>query len=76
MSIQFSSEFQVRQFNVSNALASARIEGVIPTKQLEKNLAEYISGDKSIAQLIEETKQRMALFNVNERYCFSKSKKT
>jgi hypothetical protein len=53
-----SSESQVRQYNVSNALASARIEGVIPTKQLEENLADYISGKKSIAELLEETKQR------------------
>jgi len=53
-----SSESQVRQYNVSNALASARIEGVIPTKQLEKNLADYVSGKKSIAELLEETKQR------------------
>jgi len=53
-----SSESQVRQYNVSNALASARIEGVIPTKQLEKNLADYVSGKKSITELIEETKQR------------------
>ncbi|WP_108645480.1 antitoxin VbhA family protein [Polynucleobacter rarus] len=53
-----SSESQVRQYNVSNALASARIEGVIPTKQLEKNLTDYVSGKKSITELIEETKQR------------------
>lgn len=53
-----SSESQVRQYNVSNALASARIEGVIPTMQLEKNLADYVSGKKSIAELLEETKQR------------------
>ncbi len=51
-------ESQVRQYNVSNALASARIEGVIPTMQLEKNLADYVSGKKSIAELLEETKQR------------------
>jgi hypothetical protein len=49
---------QVRQYNVSNALASARIEGIVPTKQLEKNLADYVLGKKSIAELLEETKQR------------------
>ena len=38
---------QVRQYNVSNALASARIEGVVPTKQLEKNLADYVLGKKT-----------------------------
>jgi len=58
MPTKSSSESQVRQYNVSNALASARIEGVIPTKQLEKNLADYVSGKKSIAELLEETKQR------------------
>jgi len=46
MSIQLSSESQVRQFKVSNALASARIKGVIPTKQLENNLADYVLGKK------------------------------
>ena len=51
-------ESQVRQYNVSNALASARIEGVIPTMQLEKNLADYVSGKKGIAELLEETQQR------------------
>jgi hypothetical protein len=56
-----SSESQVRQYNVSNALASARIEGVIPTKQLEKNLTDYVSGKKSIAELLEETKQRYVI---------------
>ena len=58
MNVKPSSESQVRQYNVSNALASARIEGVIPTMQLEKNLADYVLGKKSIAELLEETKQR------------------
>ena len=53
-----STDSQVRQYNFSNALAYARIEGVIPTKQLEKNLTDYVSGKKSITELIEETKQR------------------
>ena len=61
MPTKSSSESQVRQYNVSNALASARIEGVIPTKQLEKNLADYVSGKKSIAELVEETKQRYVI---------------
>ncbi|QWE08157.1 antitoxin VbhA family protein [Polynucleobacter ibericus] len=58
MPIKLATQSQVRQYNVSNAVASARIEGVVPTKQLEQNLTDYISGKKSIAQLVEETKQR------------------
>ena len=49
---------QARQYNVSNAVASARIEGIVPTKQLEQNLTDYVAGKKSIAQILEETKQR------------------
>ena len=56
MPIKFATQSQVRQYNVSNAVASARIEGIAPTKQLEQNLTDYISGKKSIAQLVEETK--------------------
>ena len=58
MPIKFATQSQVRQYNVSNAVASARIEGIAPTKQLEQNLTDYISGKKSIAQLVEEAKQR------------------
>jgi Antitoxin VbhA len=58
MPIKLATQSQVRQYNVSNAVASARIEGIVPTKQLEQNLSDYISGKKSIAQLVEETKQR------------------
>ncbi len=55
---KFSNQSQVRKYNVSNAVASARIEGITLTKQLEQNLDDYVSGKKSIAQLVEETKQR------------------
>ncbi len=48
---------QLRQYNVSNAIASARIEGVTLAAQIEQSLVDYIDGKKSIAQLIEETKQ-------------------
>lgn len=48
---------QLRQYNVCNAIASARIEGITLTKQFEQKLSSYIDGKKSIAQLIEETKQ-------------------
>ena len=58
MPTKFATQSQVRQYSVSNAVASARIEGIIPTKQLEQNLTDYVAGKKTIAQLIEETKQR------------------
>ena len=58
MPIKFATQSQVRQYNASNAVASARIKGIALTKQLEQNLSDYISGKKSIAQLVEETKQR------------------
>jgi len=49
---------KARHHNVANALASARIEGISLTKRLEKDLADYVTGKKSITQLLEETKQR------------------
>ena len=58
MPTKFATQSQVRQYSVSNAVASARIEGIIPAKQLEQNLTDYVAGKKTIAQLIEETKQR------------------
>lgn len=61
MSNKPSTQSQVRQYNVSNAVASARIEGITPTKQLEQNLTEYIADKKSIGQILEETKQRYAV---------------
>jgi hypothetical protein len=47
---------QLRQHNVCNAIASARIEGITLTKQFEQKLTGYIYGKKSIAKLIKETK--------------------
>ena len=60
MPTKFATQSQTRQYNVSNAVASARIEGIAPTKQLEQNLTDYVAGKKSIAQILEETKQRYA----------------
>ncbi len=48
---------QLRQYNVCNAIASARIEGIVLATQFEQKLTDYINGKKSIAQLIEEAKQ-------------------
>ena len=45
---KFSNQSQVRKYNVSNAVASARIEGITLTKQLEQNLDDYVSGKKAM----------------------------
>ncbi len=50
--------YQSRQFFVSNVAASARIEGLKLSKELEQNLFNYIVGKKSISQLLEQSKQR------------------
>lgn len=60
MPSKLANQSQVRQYNVSNAVASTQIEGIAPTRQLEQNLTDYVAGKKSIAQLIEETKRRYA----------------
>lgn len=60
MPTKFSTQSQVRQYDASNVVASARIEGITPTKQLEQNLTDYVTGNKSIGQILEETKQRYA----------------
>jgi hypothetical protein len=57
MSVKLVKQQTLRQYNVSNAVVSARIEGIVPTGQLKQNLANYISGKKNIAQLIEESKK-------------------
>jgi len=58
MPTKFSTQSLVRQCKVSSAVASARIEGITPTKQLEQNLTDYVAAKKSIGQILEETKQR------------------
>ena len=67
---KFSNQSQVRKYNVSNAVASARIEGITLTKQLEQNLDDYVSGKKSIAQLVEETKNAMSRYDQDNVYCW------
>ncbi len=58
MSIKPDSANKARYFNVANVIASAKIEGITPTQHLEQSLNDYISGKKSIAELLEETKLR------------------
>lgn len=47
-----------RQSIVSNALGSVRVEGLEPSKQVMKELDSFISGHKTIEQIIQETKER------------------
>lgn len=47
-----------RQSIVSNALGSVRVEGLEPSKQVMKELDSFISGNKTIEQIIRETKER------------------
>ncbi|MCX7244659.1 MAG: hypothetical protein NT054_03195 [Burkholderiales bacterium] len=61
MPVKFATQSQARKYSVSNAMAPAHIEGITPTKHLEQNLADYIYGKKSIAQLVKATKQRRAV---------------
>lgn len=60
MSTKFATQSQARQYNFSNVLASARIESIIPTKQLEQNLTDYVADKKSIAEMLKEAKKRYA----------------
>jgi hypothetical protein len=48
---------QLRQYIVYNAIASARVEGIVLATQFEQKLTDYINSKKNISQLIEETKQ-------------------
>lgn len=59
--MKLTTQYQLRQYNVFNTVVSARIEGIALTKQLEKNLADYVADKKTVTQLIEETKQRFEI---------------
>jgi len=48
MSVKLAKQQTLRQCNVYNAVSSARIEGIVPTGQLEQNLTNYISGKKKL----------------------------
>lgn len=47
-----------RKSIVTNALGSVRVEGLEPSKQVMKELDSFISGNKTIEQVIRETKER------------------
>ena len=64
MPIKFVVLHQLRQYNVSNAIASACIEGIALTSQFQKNLTDYVAGKKSIVQLNKEAKQRYAINSI------------
>ena len=60
MPVKLATRHQLRQYNVSNVIASARIEGIALSEQFQKNMTDYVYGKKSIAELLKETKQRYA----------------
>ena len=64
MPVKFVVPRQLRQYNVSNAKASARIEGIALTSQFQKNLTDYVAGKKSIVQLLKEAKQCYAINSI------------
>lgn len=47
-----------RKSSVSSALASVRVEGLEPSKQVLSELDAYIDGKKTIEEIIQETKER------------------
>lgn len=47
-----------RQLNVNKALASARIEGFTPSKELLRDLLDFVEGHRNISELINEAKGR------------------
>jgi hypothetical protein len=48
---------QLRQYNVCNPTASARIEGITLTKQFEEKLTGYVYGKKKYCSINRRTKQ-------------------
>jgi hypothetical protein len=64
MPIKFVVPHHLRQYNISNAVASARIEGIALTSQFQKNLTDYVAGKKSIVQLPKEAKHRNAINSI------------
>ena len=60
MPIKLATQQKLRQYFASNTMVSARIEGITLTERFQKNLSDYVTGKKSIAQLIEETNQSYA----------------
>jgi hypothetical protein len=54
-----------RKSSVSNALASVRVEGLEPSKQVLKELDSYIAGKKTIEEIIQQTKERYVALRYN-----------
>ena len=51
-------KYSKHQLYVNNALASARIEGFTPSKELMKDLLGYVQGHTTIEKLIKAAKDR------------------
>ena len=52
------SKKRVRVQLVSDAIGSLRIENMRPSQSLQQGLEAYVSGDKTIAELLGEVKRR------------------
>jgi hypothetical protein len=52
-----------RRASVLNTLASLRIEGLEPSEKMIKELDAYIAGNKTIEEIIEQTKERYRLLH-------------
>lgn len=52
-----------RKASVLNALASMRIEGLEPSEEVIKELDAYIAGNKTIEEIIDQTKERYRLLH-------------
>ena len=61
---------QVRQRNVANAVASGRIEGIVPTKELEQNLSDYVSGKKILPNCWKKLNNAMSRYDADDTYCY------
>lgn len=56
--MKIQSKQEVRERLVSNALGSLRIENMRPSQALQQGLESYVSGQKSIIELLGEVKHR------------------
>ena len=70
LNTKFSTQSQVRKYNVSNAVASARIEGIALTKQLEQNLDDYVSGKKALLNYKKRLNNAMSRYDAGDTYCY------
>ena len=59
-----------RQSSVSSALASVRVEGLEPSKQLLSELDAYIAGKKPFKKSFKRQKRDMSRYDITDTYCY------